>query len=261
MGAKVFTGSGMRRMIKSTCEDCGVRKSRFVRATTPNSVEAADQQQQGEGFFSDLIGNAHKIVTHPKFHQAVRYGAPLANLAFPGVGSALSAVSQYTGKTHKLSRKLSKFANRTTKKKFMVPLPPIQGRFVKMHPAKRRRRQIEGDGFFGDVGDFFKGAANKVADTAKNVYNSTIGDTGFQNGFKKGFGKTLQTLSPALGLVNLVAPGVGTIGSYAARAAGNQIAGEPGWFGEGIHARKRMLSQVNMIRGGGKLNRFPIRHR
>lgn len=100
--------------------------------------------------------------------------------------------------------------------------------------ARKSRFVREGDGFFSSIGDAFKGAANKVADVAKKGYNATIGDKGFQNGFKQGFGKTLGVLGgPAGSVINTFAPGVGSVTGHALSWAGNKIAGS------GVRGRKR----------------------
>lgn len=106
--------------------------------------------------------------------------------------------------------------------------------------ARKSRFVRDGDGIFDKVGDFFKGAANKVADVAKKGYNATIGDEGFRNGFKQGFGKTLGVLGdPAGKVINTFAPGIGTATGHALSYAGNKIAGS-GVSGRGVRkARAR----------------------
>lgn len=100
--------------------------------------------------------------------------------------------------------------------------------------ARKSRFVREGDGIFDKVGDFFKDTAHKVANTAKKGYNATIGNEGFRNGFKQGFGKTLGVLgAPAGAVINTFAPGVGTATGHALSYAGNKIAGS------GVHPRKR----------------------
>lgn len=96
--------------------------------------------------------------------------------------------------------------------------------------ARKSRFIRHGDGLF----DWIKGAANKVADVAKKGYNATIGDEGFRNGFKQGFGKTLGVLGgPAGSVINTFAPGVGSATGSALSYAGNKIAGS------GVRGRKR----------------------
>lgn len=98
---------------------------------------------------------------------------------------------------------------------------------------RKSRFVRDGDGLW----DWIKGAANKVADTAKNVghkiadtaktaYHKTIGDKGFQSGFKQGFGNTLGVLgAPAGSIINSFAPGIGTVTGAALSYAGNKVAG------------------------------------
>lgn len=111
--------------------------------------------------------------------------------------------------------------------------------------ARKSRFVRDGDGIFDSIGDFFKGAAHKVADVATNAahkvasvaktgYEKTIGDRDFQNGFKKGFGNTLGVLgTPAGAVINSFAPGVGSATGYALSHAGNYIAGN------GLKRRRR----------------------
>lgn len=88
--------------------------------------------------------------------------------------------------------------------------------------ARKSRFVREGDGIW----DSIKNAASKVGNFAKNAYNKTIGDKGFQNGFKQGFGKTLGVLGgPAGSVINTFAPGVGSATGHALTYAGNKIAG------------------------------------
>jgi hypothetical protein len=90
----------------------------------------------------------------------------------------------------------------------------------------RRKAQFVGDGIFDSIGSWVKGAANKVADTAKSAYNKTIGDDKFVSGFKKGFGGTFQALgAPAGAIINSFAPGVGSVAGAAISHAGKAISG------------------------------------